>query len=553
MDFPIFSEYSKKVPRKGTGLYYDPLYGYIPLPSYCREAVDLDVYQRLRGIKQLSTVYLTFPGAVHTRFDHCVGVSHLASIMFNKLRELYNPKDENEPRINHITEACMRLAALFHDIGHGPFCHIFEMFCKRIEEYKGWTHEKFGKKLITGKDENNNELERKEFKQIQEFLNELKAAFQTKYPNEENLPLLDPFNISEIANGNPPKLGSDKLDNKYYFLKDIIASSYGLDRLDYLKRDAYFSGVNTGNVDIGEIISNLLLLKHENKYQLFLKPKATTALETLLQARNLVYRRLYHNSVHRSAQELIIRGLIELKCNPEDICLLTDSELLYKFFEFQGFPLEIHKRVKFRILFESLEICNHVFIKDYKTELNRYKTKPNEWKLLRTKEDSIAKKAKMEIGKAFYDIEVIPAVRIKDMTSPVFFDEIEGKPKSLFDLAKHLEAIYGEDPLTKVQKHDFFNDTVSTIFVSFAYDEICEEMSKLGTLQGDDLESEIERIYKDRLEPLIKGFFNEILNVLETTPDFYEQEEVGLYLSKLKAKYLNYLKDLVELKKERLL
>lgn len=411
MDFPIFSDYSKKIPRKGSGLYYDPLYGYVPLPSYCREAMDLEVFQRLRGIKQLSTVYLTFPGALHTRFDHCVGTSHLASIMFNKLRELVNPGDTNAPKINHITEACMQLSSLFHDTGHGPFGHIFEMFCKRREKFRKWRHEEFSRKLITGKDKRSNELKGREFKQIPEFLNKLKSAFQKKYGKVENLSLLDPPNIYKIGYGKSPDLGSKKLNNKYDFLKDIIASSYGLDRLDYLKRDAYFSGVNTGNIDIGEIISSLLLYRFENKYQLFLKTDAAPALEALLQARNLVYRRLYHNNVNRSAQELIIRGLIELACNPEDVCLLTDNELLYRFFNDGDFPVEINERIKFRILFENLEICNHSFIRKFEEGLKDYVEKPDKWLVLKSKEDSIAKKVDMDKGKVFYDIEVIPAVR----------------------------------------------------------------------------------------------------------------------------------------------
>ena len=81
MGFIPVSEFAKKVPRKGTGLYYDPLYGYVPLADYLREAMDLDAFQRLQGIKQLSTIYLTFRGAVHTRFDHCVGTAYLASIL----------------------------------------------------------------------------------------------------------------------------------------------------------------------------------------------------------------------------------------------------------------------------------------------------------------------------------------------------------------------------------------------------------------------------------------------------------------------------------------
>jgi len=549
MEFPIFSNYSKKIPKKGSGLYYDPVYGYVPLPSYVREAMDLDVFQRLRGIKQLSTVYLTFPGAVHTRFDHCVGVSHLASLMANKLRELVSPNDANSPKINSVTEACMKLSSLFHDIGHGPFCHIFEMFCRRIEEFKSWDHESFANKLITGRDEKDNELAKEEFKQIPKFLANLKHNFSIEYGDAENLALLDPKNIFLVGLGKPPDLGDAKLSNKYYFLKDIIASSYGLDRLDYLKRDAYFSGVITGNLDIGEIISNLLLKKYDNKYQLCLKSEAATALETLLQARNLVYRRLYHNSVNRSAQELIIRALMELKNEPEDLCLLTDDELLFKFFEIEGIPGEIRERIKFRVLFENLPICNHLLIKDFKLRLDDYKKKPDQWKILRNKEDSIAKKAGMDKGKVFYDIEIIPAVRIKDFTEQVFFDEVEAKPKSLFDLAKHLDAIYGKDVLTGQLKHESFNDSVSTIYTSFPFDEIEEEIEVLTKSPADNLQNGIKQLYEKKLRPLIYGFFDEILQIKETVPEFYENKDVKEHLSLLEKKYLNYLNDLVELKK----
>ena len=107
MKFSPISNFAKKVPKKGTGLYYDSLYGYVPLPDYLREAMDLDVFQRLQGIKQLSTVYLTFRGAVHTRFDHCVGTAYLASILINRLRELVDESDTNSPKINQILEALL--------------------------------------------------------------------------------------------------------------------------------------------------------------------------------------------------------------------------------------------------------------------------------------------------------------------------------------------------------------------------------------------------------------------------------------------------------------
>jgi len=545
MEFPVVSELAKKVPKKGTGLYYDPLYGYVPLPEYLREAMDLDVFQRLQGIKQLSTVYLTFRGAVHTRFDHCVGTAYLASILFNKLRELgelLDKSDTDAPKINSILGYSISLAALFHDVGHGPFGHIFEMFCRRDKKFKDWTHEKMAKKLITGKDETGNDINDDEpYEQIKTLLKKIKATFD---PNSENIKLLDPMNIYNIATGKAPELGSQELNDKYHFLKDIIASCYGLDRLDYLKRDAYFSGVNTGNIDIGEIVSNLILKKHEDKYKLFLKTEGMAALETLLQARNLVYRRLYHNSVHRSAQELIIRGLMALECEPKDICFRTDNEILTEFSDTPVLPRDISKRVKFRVLFEKIHLCPHVFIRDYKTNLRQYSEAKGEWVKLKGLEDKIAKQAQMADYSIFYDIEVIPAVKTEDFTSKIFFDEIEGTPKSLFDLAPHLSMIYKGDVYPGYKKAEKFNESVSDIIVCFPYDAIASDINELRNKDGAELETGIDDLYTKKLEPLVKGFFSEILKVTVSKPEFFEEHKE--HFSKLKKKCFNYITGLIE-------
>lgn len=542
MEFPLTSKFAKKVPRKGTGLYYDPLYGYVPLADYLREAMDLDVFQRLQGIKQLSTVYLTFRGAVHTRFDHCVGTAYLASILFNRLGELVDQSDTDSPNINPILEASMSLAALFHDVGHGPFGHIFEMFCRRDRRFKHWTHEKMAKRLITGKDETGRDIDDQPYKQIKTVLEKIRARFDRANPNSDNTALLDPINIYNIASGNGPDLGSEELNNKYYFLKDIIASSYGLDRLDYLKRDAYFSGVNTGNIDIGEIISNLVLREHDNKYKLFLKTESVPAVETLLQARNLVYRRLYHNSVHRSAQELIIRGLLATQCKPEDICLLTDDEILGKFAGTPDLPLEISERVKFRILFEKIHLCSHVFIRDHKAELQKYREIEQKWVELKGLEDRIAQRAGMNKDSVFYDIEVIPAVKRQDFESEIFFDEIEGTPKSLFNLAPHLDMIYGGEVYEGYKRADYFNESVSDIVVCFPYDAIEPDIKKLRTKFGAELQNGIDELYTERLEPLIKGFFRDILKVADSDSEFFERQDK--YFSKMKQKCVRYLEAL---------
>ncbi len=542
MKFPLTSEFAKKVPRKGTGLYYDPLYGYVPLPYYLREAMDLDVFQRLQGIKQLSTVYLTFRGAVHTRFDHCVGTAYLASLLFNRLRELVVESDTDAPKINPVLEASISLAALFHDVGHGPFGHIFEMFCRREKKFKDWTHEKMAKKLITGQNGTGIDINEPYYTQIKTVLERIKTSFSESGSDFENIALLKPMNIYNIASGNPPDLGSPELNNKYYFLKDIIASSYGLDRLDYLKRDAYFSGVNTGNIDIGEIVSNLILKKREDKHKLFLRTEAVPALETLLQARNLVYRRLYHNSVHRSAQELIIRGLNALQCAPEEICFLTDNELLTMFSEKRGLGFDISKRVKFRTLYEKIHLCSHVFIRNHKAALQTYREVEGKWVELKGLEHEIAQKAGMDKDSVFYDIEIIPAVKSQDFESKIFFDEIDERPKSLFDLAPHLHMIYGGDVHEGYRRSDYFNESVSDIIVCFPYDAIEGDVKELRAKSGVELENGIGDLYTRKLEPLVKGFFSDILKVSDSDPDFFGEHKE--HFSRIRKGCVKYLTDL---------
>jgi len=547
MDFEP-TKLAKKLPGKGTGLYYDPLYdGYVPLPHYLRQAMDLDVFQRLQGIKQLSTVYLTFRGAVHTRFVHSVGTAYLASVLFNRLREVAaeSKGDDDFPDMNPVTEAAMCLAALFHDVGHGPFGHIFEMYCRRVPAFKDWTHEKMARKLITGQDEAERDISQPAFTQIKTLLKEIQATLEkTLGPKPANIALLNPLNIYRIASGEAPDLGSSDLNNRYSFLKDIIASPYGLDRLDYLRRDAYYSGVNTGNVDIGEIIANVIIKKHEDKHELFLKPECMPALETLLQARNLVYRRLYHDSVHRSAQELVIRGLSDLRVtDPESICLLTDDGLLARFSERLGsLSAQISERVRCRVLDERIPLCSHWDIKESAPRLGDYTT--TAWDRLQGCERSIAEKAGMPSDSVFYDIEIIPAVKRQDFEAKVFYDTVGGEPhlKSLFDLAPHLEMIYGENKAYKVDGARQYNESVSRIIVCFPYSAIAANIEGLYNETDADLEAGINALYEDRLKPLVEGFFVTILG--------WKKEELAKPVNAdrfagLKEQGVHYLRELI--------
>jgi len=141
----------KRPPASGPGLYYDPVHGYIPLPPKIRRAIDLPSMERLRHVSQLSTVELVFPGATHNRLEHSIGVFHLTSMIIDTLTEKEREKavrGQTHLALSPAARLAVQLAALFHDVGHGPYSHVFELFCRRNPDYSHLDHHKATERLI---------------------------------------------------------------------------------------------------------------------------------------------------------------------------------------------------------------------------------------------------------------------------------------------------------------------------------------------------------------------------------------------------------------------
>jgi HD superfamily phosphohydrolase len=242
----------------------DPIYGFITLKrGIIFDLIEHPFFQRLRRITQLGLSYLVYPGAYHTRFHHALGCMFL---MEKAILQIRNKGHE----ISFEEEEALKIAILLHDIGHGPFSHALEnSIANNI------SHEDLSKLFMA--------------KLNKEFDGKLSLAIQI-------------FN--------------NKHSKK--FLHQLVSSQLDMDRLDYLKRDSFFTGVTEGNIGTERIINMLDVVND----QLVIEEKGIYSIEKFLIARRLMYWQVYLHKTVISAENTLIKILKRAKQliqNGEDI------------------------------------------------------------------------------------------------------------------------------------------------------------------------------------------------------------------------------------------
>jgi uncharacterized protein len=220
--------------------------------------IDTPEFQRLRRIRQLGLAYFAYQAAEHSRFTHSLGAFHLAARMVAKLRVSYKISDENQTAI--------RVAALLHDLGHGPFSHV-------IENILGFHHEQFTIEAVLS-----DETE----------VGRLLKAFSEDLPER----------VASIIRGNfrPRALGQ------------LVSSQLDVDRMDYLLRDSMMTGAKYGIFDLEWIIKSIEI--NETNDHLYISAPGIYAVEDYLQARYYMYRQVYFHRTLRSA-EAVLRVLLK--------------------------------------------------------------------------------------------------------------------------------------------------------------------------------------------------------------------------------------------------
>jgi HD superfamily phosphohydrolase len=226
----------------------DPVYGFITIPSELIFAIiDHPYFQRLRRIRQLGLTDFVYPGALHTRFHHALGAMHLMSITLDNLRIKGTAISEEE------YEAAL-LAILLHDIGHGPFSHALE-----YSLLQGIPHEELSLLTI-------------------ELLNE-------EFGGQLDLAL---------------QIFKNQYEKKFFH--QLVSSQLDIDRLDYLQRDCFFTGVSEGTIGADRIIK-MMAVKDD---QLVIEEKGIYSIENFLSARRLMYWQVYLHKTTVSAEKMLI-------------------------------------------------------------------------------------------------------------------------------------------------------------------------------------------------------------------------------------------------------
>lgn len=261
-------------------VFKDPVHRYVRVKDQVIwDLIATPEFQRLRRIKQLGTTYLTFHGAEHSRFNHSLGVYEIVRRMINKM--------ESQEGWNKEERLVCLCAALLHDLGHGPFSHSFE-------KVFSLDHEEFTKKIIL------------EDTNVNAVLSRIASDF--------------PLKVAQVID----KSYADKL------VVSVISSQIDADRMDYLLRDAYYTGVSYGQFDMERI----LRVMRPTEDQIVIKSTGMHAVEDYIMSRYQMYWQVYFHPVTRSAEVILTKIFHRVKkLYEEGYQFKMDPTLLLSFFK----------------------------------------------------------------------------------------------------------------------------------------------------------------------------------------------------------------------------
>jgi uncharacterized protein len=252
---------------------FDPVHRFIELDDGEARLLDLPQLQRLRRLRQLGLAYLAFPSAEHSRFTHALGALAMGTRAFDEIARHGDGFFSDAANVAY-QRRLVRTALLLHDIGHGPFSHA-------CEAALGVRHEDRTTQLLAMPD--------------------MRVAIEALD--------VDPDDVLALILGDPK--------TKFPALRELVSGpNLDADRMDYLQRDAYFTGVVSGRFDVEQLLSSLRVFEREGKLVLGIDSRGVVALESFVTARYMMFASVYFHHTTRLFEHILHEVLQELWPNP---------------------------------------------------------------------------------------------------------------------------------------------------------------------------------------------------------------------------------------------
>nr|XP_017226474.1 PREDICTED: deoxynucleoside triphosphate triphosphohydrolase SAMHD1 homolog isoform X3 [Daucus carota subsp. sativus] len=298
-EFPSYMYASSMVNRRVSKQVHDNVHGNIYLDPPALKFIDTEQFQRLRDLKQLGLTYLVYPGAVHTRFEHSIGVYWLAGETINRI----NIDQGFELEIDHFDIQTVKLAGLLHDVGHGPFSHLFEKdFLPQVLHSNKWSHEEMSLKMIDYiVDEHNIEIESDVVRRVKEMI---VASSEDK---------------------------SSKSLTEKRFLYDIVANGRnGIDvdkyKFDYIVRDSRACGL-TCSFRFDRPLDTMRVIGDEICY----RAKEYLTIHKLFSSRADLHRTVYSHAKVKAIDFMLVDALVKANNHLDIKSCIDDPAEYWKF------------------------------------------------------------------------------------------------------------------------------------------------------------------------------------------------------------------------------
>jgi len=328
----------------------DPIHDFVRVYDNELKIIDTPIFQRLRRIRQLSGAHLIYPGAQHTRFEHSLGVMHIASMAGQALAEKGIVSSDDIQNL--------RLASLLNDIGHGPFSHLFEEI---FEEKRKLSHEDLGRDIILKTE-------------IGDIIS--KNGFDKKL-------------ITKLAFG----------DSKLQFMNEIISGALSADIMDYLLRDGYFTGAEHAKIDHHRLTHSLDVYKNK----LALDKSSLVNFETMMISRYQMFKAVYFHKTVRAGEVMLLESmdLAEEELNLtsmslDDYLKLSDEVILSKLLNLPEHNSKLRTAKKIATDYQNRNLFKPVF------ELTLTKSTITKKRMRDIRED-LSKSSKVDINEIFVD------------------------------------------------------------------------------------------------------------------------------------------------------